>query len=165
MSYPFLEIILPVSRDVKDEDAFKSIQSSIRVRFIPPPNRKRILVIAMELFQNLKRHSNHNHLALLRIRKNDKGDYVISSINFADSVSTGKLAGKHSELTETRDYRRNFREKLEKKMSSSEPPGNLGLDLCFRNSSMSRLRLFPYSEDLSLIYLSFTLNDYGKICA
>jgi len=165
MSHPFLEIMLPVDMEVRDEDAFKYIQSSIRVRFIPPPIRKRILVIAMELFQNLKRHANHGHLAILRIRKDNGGNYVISTLNMADSSTTGKLAGKHSELAETKDYRRNYRDKLEKKMSSSEPPGNLGLDLCFRNSSKSKLRPFPYSEELSLIYMSFTLSDYGKISA
>ena len=158
MTHPFVEIILPISRNVRDEDAFKIIQSSIRSRFIPPPNRKRILVVAMELFLNLKRHASSEHMALLRIRKEDSGGYQISSLNFADSGHTTKLSTKHRELCEETDYRQHFKKQLAEKVLLNGQPGNLGLDICFRQSSKSSIRLFPYSSTLTLIYISFFLS-------
>jgi hypothetical protein len=158
MGNPFVEIMLPVNREFQDEDAFKIIQSSIRQKFIPPPNRKRILVVAMELFLNLKRHASKEHLALLRIRKEESGDYEISSINFAETTPTENLSKKHAELLLKKDYRQNFKNKLSEKVLTSEKPGNLGLDICFRQSSGSKMRIFPYSNTLALIYISFFLN-------
>jgi hypothetical protein len=150
--------MLPVSSDFRDEDAFRIIQSGIRAKFIPPPNRKRILVIAMELFLNLKRHASRDHLALLRIRKEDSGQYEISSINLAEINPSEKLSRKHAELSKLTDYRQNFKKKLTEKLSSGSEPGNLGLDICFRQSSGSRMRIFPYSNTLTLIYISFLLS-------
>jgi hypothetical protein len=158
MSSPFVEIMLPVSSEFLDEDAFKIIQSSIRQRFIPPPNRKRILVVAMELFLNLKRHASKEHLALLRIRKEDSGKYEISSINFAETSPTENLSKKHAELNLEKDYRQNFKNKLSEKVLTSKKPGNLGLDICFRQSNGSKLRIFPQSSTLALVYISFFLN-------
>ena len=158
-----LEILLPAKHDVPDEEAFKAIESRTLDLGINQPNRKRILVIAMELFQNLKRHANHQHLALLRIRQLRSGGFQITSLNFAGSESTSRLQGKHSELMGCADYRQLFKQKLEKKISGNEVPGNLGLELCFRSASTSSLRMLPFSRDLSLIYLSFSLDNHGKI--
>jgi hypothetical protein len=158
MSSPFVEIMLPVSRELKDEDAFKIIESSIRLKLIPPPNRKRIIVIAMELFLNLKRHASREHLALLRIRKEDSGKYEISSINLAEAKPTESLSKKHADLILEKDYRQNFKNKLSEKVLTREKPGNLGLDICFRQSNGSKMRIFPYSNTLTLIYISFFLN-------
>jgi hypothetical protein len=159
---PILEIRLPVSQEVPDENAFISIQNSIKDLLIPAPESHRILMIAMELFQNLKRHANHGHLALLRISEKIPGIYEISSMNFANVVSSKRLSGKHHELSETSDYRQHFREKLRKKYETHDSPGNLGLDICFRNSTRSKLKLVPFDKELNLIYLSFTLKKNGS---
>ena len=162
MNQEVLEILLPVNQKLQDEDAFRTIDLRMSELSVQAPFRKCILFIAMEMFQNLKRHANPHHLSILRIRRKRNRGFEISSFNFADSQATGRLTGKHSALKKTADYRQAFREKLAQKMHGTEAPGNLGLDLCFRNSSSSRLQAIPFSDHLTMIYLSFSLN-YGEI--
>lgn len=165
MHQGLFEILIPAGRNVQDEDFFMDVETRVRHTALAPADRKKVLVIAMEMFQNMKRHGNHAHLALLRISEGAEKSLQITSINFADTDSARRLSGKHDKLLQISDYRKNFRQTLLNKMKVVEPAGNLGLDICFRNSSGSILRTIPQPGDLKLIFLSFSVGNYGKTAA
>lgn len=165
MSQPLFELLIPVKERVKDEDFFASIETRLKQIARHPSDRKRLLIVAMEMFQNLVRHGLHNRISLLRIRQTGDSGYRISSLNFADEEASRRLSGKHEKLSGIEDFRKNFREKLLHKLQVKEPSGNLGLDICFRNSKESRLRLFPSDKNQNLIFLSFSLENHGKSAA
>lgn len=165
MHRPIVEIILPANGTISDEDVFKHLDSGIKLLPMNHGDRKRLLVVAMELFLNIRRHGTHHKLAVLRIAQTSGSGYVISSINYADALEVSRLSGKHRTLLGVKDYRKNFRDKLQHKLIVPEPAGNLGLDICFRNSSASTLRVIPAAENLQLIHLSFSLYQNGKSAA
>jgi hypothetical protein len=165
MTQPLFELLIPAKGRVMDEDFYVSIETGLRQIARNPVDRKRLLVVAMEMFQNLVRHGLHNRISLLRIRKTRDSGYRISSLNFANEESSRCLSGKHAKLSGVDDHRKNFRDKLLRKLQIKEPAGNLGLDICFRNSRESKLRLIPSDNNQNLIFLSFSLENHGKSAA
>jgi hypothetical protein len=165
MPQDLFEILIPAGRKFPDEVFFSLVDDRIRRISDNVADRKKMLVIAMEMFQNMMHHGNHEHLSVLRISENGGNHFRITSMNFANADESRRLAGKHRKLCGVQDYRRNFREKLEQKLTNTEPAGNLGLDICFRNSSSSSLRMVPGKGNLDLIHLTFSIGKHGKTAA
>jgi hypothetical protein len=165
MSQQLLEILLPARARLRDEDVYIELENGVRQLNISLSDRKKIMVIAMELFLNMKEHGFTERLSLLRIHDVAGKDFQISSLNFASPAETLRLSGKYNQLTRVGDYRKNFRDKLAAKNFTDEPAGNLGLDICFRNSTRNNLRLYPVSDELNLVFLSFSLHNHGKSAA
>ena len=165
MSQQLLEILLPARARLRDEDVYIELENGVRQLNISLSDRKKIMVIAMELFLNMKEHGFTERLSLLRIHDVAGKDFQISSLNFASPAETLRLSGKYNQLTRVGDYRKNFRDKLAAKNFTDEPAGNLGLDICFRNSTRNNLRLYPVSDELNLFFLSFSLHNHGKSAA
>jgi hypothetical protein len=165
MRQDLFEILIPAGRKFPDEVFFSLVDDRIRRISDNIADRKKILVIAMEMFQNMMRHGNHEHLSILRISENSENQFRITSMNFANANESRRLAGKHLKLCGVQDHRRNFREKLQQKFPITEPAGNLGLDICFRNSSSSSLKMVPGNGNLELIHLTFSIGKHGKTAA
>lgn len=164
MNRPVVEILIPANGSFPDEVVFSEIQGRLKLPELSPADRKRLLVVAMELFLNIRNHADHHHLALIRINTVN-GGFMVSSMNFARNPDSRRLSDKHQMLSGINDYRKNFRDRLQRKLVTPEPTGNLGLDICFRNCTSSSLHIFPARDNLQLIHLSFSLHPNGKAAA
>lgn len=163
MKSPLLEILIPVNHEISDEVAFRSIESVAKSLNLPAIAGKRLLSVTMEMFQNLKNHSNRSRLSMLRVRNSKTGLLEIASMNYADDNSFMRLSSKHDYLKKLENRRDSFVEKVSLKMQNLEKPGNLGLDICFKYAKSSKLQtVHTDNHQLNLIYLAFLLDINGK---
>ncbi len=162
MKSPLLEILIPVNHEISDEIAFRSIESVSKSLNLTAIVGKRLLSVAMEMFQNLKNHSNRSRLSMLRIRNPKIGLLEIASLNYADDNCCKRLNSKHDYLEKLENRRESFVEKVSLKTQNLEKPGNLGLDICFKYAKSSKLQTVHYDNQLNLIYLAFLLDINGK---
>ena len=162
MKSPVLEILVPVNREISDELAFRNIESVAKSLNLPAIAGKRLLSVAMEMFQNLKTHANRSHLSMIRVRNSKTGLLEIASLNYADDISSKRLSSKHDYLKKLENRRESFVEKISLKTQNLEKPGNLGLDICFKYAKASKLKTVQSDNQLNLIYLAFLLDINGK---
>lgn len=117
-------------------------------------------MIAMELFQNIRRHRLADRLSLLRIRQLPDHQIQFHTFNLAHSPTSEKLKKKFQILKKTANLKLHFQQKLLTKATEPEPEqGDLGMEICFRHTTKQNLRVFPVGPDLDLIYIEFLLSD------
>jgi hypothetical protein len=162
MKSPLLEILVPVNHEISDELAFRKIESVAKSLNLPAIAGKRLLSVAMEMFQNLKNHAHRSHLSMIRVRNSKTGLLEIASLNFADDNSSKRLSSKHDYLKKLENRRESFVKKISLKTQNLEKPGNLGLDICFKYAKSSKLKTVQSDNQLNLIYLAFLLDINGK---
>jgi hypothetical protein len=162
MKSHILEILIPVNHEISDELAFRRIESVAKSLDLPAIAGKRLLSVAMEMFQNLKSHANRSRLSLLRVSNTKTGLLEIASLNYADENSAKLLISKHDYLEKLENRRESFVEKVSLKTQNLEKPGNLGLDICFKYAKSSKLQTVHSDNQLNLIYLAFLLDINGK---
>ena len=117
-------------------------------------------MIAMELFQNIRRHRLADRLSLLRVRQLPDHQIQIRTFNLAHSPTSEKLRQKFQILKKTDNLKLLFQEKLLRKAADPDPEqGDLGMEICFRHTHKQNLHIIPVGPELDLIYIEFLLSD------
>jgi len=118
--------------------------------------RRRFRSVAMELFQNLIRHRSGKHLSLFRVRNLPNGHLSILTCNMTSMPSSEKLQRKFHLLQNTMDLKEHYLKKLAFKAENpGMDQGDLGLEICFRHTELSKLKVIPRESDLALVCLIF----------
>lgn len=154
------EILIPSLVSFPDEEAYQLLEVEATKLGLSKRLKKRFCMIAMELFQNIRRHRLADRLSLLRVRQLPDHQIQIHTFNLAQSPSSEKLREKFQFLKKTNNLKRHFQQKLLIKTSEPEPEqGDLGMEICFRHTYKQYLQIFPVGPDLDLIYIEFLLSD------
>jgi hypothetical protein len=154
------EILIPSLVSFPDEDAYQLLEVEATKLRLGKKLKKRFCMIAMELFQNIRRHRLEDRLSLLRVRQLPDHLIQIRTFNLAHSPTSEKLNKKFQILKKTDNLKLHFQKKLLKKAAEPEPDqGDLGMEICFRHTIKQNLKIFPVGPELDLIYIEFLLID------
>jgi hypothetical protein len=154
------EILIPSLVSYPDEDAYQLFEVEATKMRLGKKLKKRFCMIAMELFQNIRRHRLADRLSLLRVRQLPDHQIQIHTFNLAHSPTSEKLKEKFHILQKTDNLKLYFQQKLQNKVSETNPEqGNLGMEICFRHTHKQNLQIFPVGPELDLIYIEFLLAD------
>ena len=155
------EILIPSLVSFPDEDAYQLLEVEATKLQLGKKLKKRFCMIAMELFQNIRRHRLSDRLSLLRVRQLPDHQIQIRTFNLAHSPSSEKLRTKFQILKKTDNLKNHFQEKLKNKAAEPDPKqGDLGMEICFRHTHKQFLKIFPVGPELDLIYIEFQLSDH-----
>jgi hypothetical protein len=156
------EILLPSLVSYSDEDAYQLFEVEAGRMRLGKKLKKRFCMIAMELFQNIRRHRVADRLSLLRVRQLPDHQIQIHTFNLAHSPTSEKLKKKFQILKKSTNLKLHFQQKLQTKTSDPEPEqGDLGMEICFRHTLKQNLQIFPVGPDLNIIYIEFLLSDHA----
>ncbi|HOY94606.1 MAG TPA: hypothetical protein PK509_02630 [Catalimonadaceae bacterium] len=154
------EILIPSLVSYPDEDAYQLLEVEATKLRLGKKLKKRFCMIAMELFQNIRRHRLADHLSLLRVRQLPDNQIQIRTFNLAHSPTSEKLKQKFQILKKTDNLKLHFQRKLLSKASDPEPEqGDLGMEICFMHTQKQNLQIIPVGPELDLIYVEFLLSD------
>jgi predicted lipase len=154
------EILLPSLASFPDEEAYQLFEVEATKLRLGNKQKKRFCMIAMELFQNIRRHRVIERLSLLRIRQLPDLQIQIRTFNLAHSPTSEKLKEKFHILKNTNNLKLHYQQKLLSKTSeTNRQQGDLGMEICFRHTLRQNLQIIPVGPELNLIYVEFLLSD------